>query len=353
MRRIKTEQIKGREILAKDIYSAGGVVLISEGTILKKEYIEKLMELKITDVFVEDEISKEIQAQDITEEKIREQCSEKLEDTLERFTYASENERRELSRVATEVMEGVLLQDEVIYTISNVRNQSKSLYEHSLSVAALAVLIAVRAGYTQTETKEIAMGALLHDIGFTNVKEKYQGLILSEQEEKVQKEIKRHVVYGYIEVEQQEWISQVSREIILYHHERLDRSGYPFHMTGEKIKPQVRLVAICDAFDNMVYGNLEERKKVHEALDEILKNSGIKYDAGLVKVFLRSVAAYPTGSMVTLNTGQKAIVLRQNADNPTKPIVRIIEQNGKGEWVRKEDRDLVEELTLFIVDTIE
>ena len=353
MRRIKTEQIKGREILAKDIYSAGGVVLISEGTILKREYVEKLMELKITDVFVEDEISKEIQVQDITEEKIREQCSEKLEDTLERFTYASENDRRELSRVATEVMEGVLLQDEVIYTISNVRNQSKSLYEHSLSVAALAVLIAVRAGYTQTETKEIAMGALLHDIGFTNVKEKYQGLILSEQEEKVQKEIKRHVVYGYIEVEQQEWISQVSREIILYHHERLDRSGYPFHMSGEKIKPQVRLVAICDAFDNMVYGNLEERKKVHEALDEILKNSGIKYDAELVKVFLRSVAAYPTGAMVTMNTGQKAIVLRQNADNPRKPVVRIIEQNGKGEWVRKEDRDLAEELILFIVDTIE
>ena len=353
MRRIKTEQIKGREILAKDIYSAGGVVLISEGTILKKDYVEKLMELKITDVFVEDEISKEIQVQDITEEKIREQCSEKLEDTLERFSYASGDERRELSRVATEVMEGVLLQDEVIYTISNVRNQSKSLYEHSLSVAALAILIAVRAGYTQTETKEIAMGALLHDIGFTSVKEKYQGLILSKQEEKVQKEIKRHVVYGYIEVEQQEWISPVSREIILYHHERLDRSGYPFHMAGEKIKPQVRLVAICDAFDNMVYGNLEERKKVHEALDEIIKNSGTKYDAELVKVFLRSVAAYPTGSMVSLNTGAKAIVLRQNADNPKKPVVRIVEQNGAGEWVRKEDRDLAEELTLFIVDTVD
>ena len=195
MRRIKTEQIKGQEILAKDIYSTGGVVLISEGTILKKEYIDKLLELKITDVFVEDEISKEIQVQDITEEKISEQCSEKLKDMLERFSYASDEEQRQLSRVAMEVMEGVLLQDEVIYTISNVRSYSKSLYEHSLSVAALAILIAVRVGYTQTETKEIAMGALLHDIGFTNVKEKYQGLILSEQEEKVQKEIKRHVVY--------------------------------------------------------------------------------------------------------------------------------------------------------------
>lgn len=353
MRRIKTEQIRGREILAKDIYSAGGVVLISEGTILKKEYVEKLLELKVTDVFVEDEISKEIQVQDITEEKIREKCSEKLEETLERFSYTSGNELRELSKVVTEIMESVLLQDEVIYTISNVRSHSKSLYEHSLSVAALSVLIAVRAGYSQTEAKEIAMGALLHDIGFTSVKEKYQGLILSEQEEKVQKEIKRHVVYGYIEVEQQDWISSTSREIILYHHERLDRSGYPFHMSKDKIKPQVRLVAICDAFDNMVYGNLEERRKVYEAVEEILTNAGTKFDTELVNIFLASVAIYPTGSMVCLNTGKNAIVLKQNADNPTRPVVRIVEQNQEGEWERKEEKDLAKELDFFITDTIE
>jgi len=353
VRRIKTEQIKGREILAKDVYSTSGAILISEGTILKKEYVEKLLELKITDVFVEDDISRDIQVQDITEEKISEQCTEKLKDTLERFSYATGEELRELSHVANEVMEGVLLQDEVIYTISNVRNYSKSLYEHSLSVAALSTLIAVRAGYTQKQTKEIAMGALLHDIGFSNVKEKYQGIILSEQEESVQKEIKRHVVYGYIEVEQQEWIPSVSREIILYHHERLDRSGYPFHMTGDKLKPQVRLVAICDAFDNMVYGNLEERKKVHEALDEIMRNGGKKFDAEIVKIFLRSVATYPTGSMVSLSDGRTGIVLRQNADNPTRPLVRIVEQKENGEWVRKQDIDLTEELALFITDTIE
>ncbi len=353
MRRIKTEWIKGHEILAKDVYSTSGVVLISAGTILKREYVEKLLELKITDVFVEDEISRDIQVQDITEEKISEQCTEKLKDTLERFSYASGNELQELSRVATEVMEGVLLQEEVIYTISNVRNYSKSLYEHSLSVAALSILMAVRAGYSQAKTREIALGALLHDIGFTNVKEKYVGTILNEAEEKVQKEIKRHVVYGYIEVEQQDWIPPVSREIILYHHERLDRSGYPFHMPGEKLKPQVRLVAISDAFDNMVYGNLEQRKKVHEAMDEIMKNSGSKFDAELVKIFLKSVATYPTGVLVRLSDGRSGIVLRQNADFPTRPLVRIVEQGREGEWIRKEDKDLAEELSIFIVDTIE
>ena len=352
MRRIKTEQIRGREILAKDVYSTSGVVLISEGTILKKEYIEKLLELKITDVFVEDEISRGIQLRDITEEKISEQCTEKLKDTLERFSYATGEELRTLSKVTMEVMEGVLLQDEVIYTISNVRNYSESLYEHSLSVAALSTLVAVRAGYSKEETKEIAMGALLHDIGFTNVKEKYQGVILENEEEKIQKEIKRHVVYGYIDVEQQDWLSSISREIILYHHERLDRSGYPFHMSGEKLKPQVRLVAICDAFDNMVYGNLEERKKAHVAQNEISKAAGTKFDSELVKIFLRSVAAYPTGSIVRLNDGSCGIVLRQNAEESTRPVIRMVEWDGEA-WICKEEKNLAEDAQLLVVDTVE
>lgn len=353
MRRIKTRKIKGHEILAKDIYSSGGIILISEGTILKPEYIQKLLELRITDVFVEDEISRDIQVQDITEEKINEQCFEKLKKTLERFSFCSAEELEELSNMATDIMEEVLLNGEIIYTVSNVRDYSQSIYEHSLSVASLAVLISIRAGYSREQIKEIAVGALLHDIGFINVKEDYKDVILEEVDEHLQKEIKRHVVYGYIELEQQDWLSSISKEIILYHHERLDRSGYPFHMPGNKLKKQVRLVSICDAFDNMVYGNLEKRRKVHEALDEIVNVSGVKFDFELVNVFIRSVAPYPTGCLVSLNNGEFGMVLRQNIEVPTRPLIRIVEQNENGEWSRKEEKDLSEELTLFIIDTIE
>lgn len=353
MRRVKTEQIKGTEILAKDVYVGSGVVLIAQGTILKKDYVEKLLELKITDVFVEDEISMDIQVQDIIEEKISEQCTAKLQDTLERFSYSTGEELKELSRVAMEVMEGVLLQEKVIYTISNVRNYSQCLYEHMLSVASLSVLIAVRAGFSQEETRETVLGALLHDIGFINVKRNYKDIVLEEEPEEIQKEIKRHVVYGYIEVEQQDWISPVSKEIILYHHERLNRSGYPFHMPGDKLKPQVRLVSICDAFDNMVYGNLEKRKKVHEALDEIVKAAGSCFDQELVRIFVHSVAAYPTGSIVKLNNGKFGIVVRQNAEAPTRPLLSLVEQDRTGNWIRKEKLNLFEAPNVVIIDTIE
>ncbi|MBP3610074.1 MAG: HD domain-containing protein [Lachnospiraceae bacterium] len=353
MRRIQTEHIKGRELLAKDVRGASGVVLISAGTILKKEYVDKLLELKVTDVFVEDEISMGIQVQDITEEKISEQCTEKLKDTMERLSYASGEELQKLTRVTTEVMEGVLLQDEVIYTISNVRNHSHSLYEHSLSVAALAALIAVRAGYSQAEVKEIVMGALLHDIGYPNVKANYHGIFLDKAPEEVQKEIKRHVVYGYITVEQQEWITPLAREIILYHHERLDRSGYPFHMPEDKLKPQVRLVSLCDAFDNMVYGNLEKRRKVHEALEEIRNARGTKFDAGLVDIFIRSVAAYPTGVIVELSNGMYGIVVKQNADEPGRPMLRMVRRGQNGTWIPQQDVDLRDWPDVYIVDTTE
>lgn len=353
MRRIKTRKIKGHEILAKDVYSSGGIILISEGTILKQEYIQKLLELRITDVFVEDEISRDIQVQDITEEKINEQCFEILKKMLDRFSFCSIEELEELSNTATDIMQEVLLQDKIIYTVSNVRNYSQSLYEHSLSVTSLSILIAIRAGYSREQTKEIAVGALLHDIGFINVKESYKGIILEEMEEHIQKEVKRHVVYGYIELEQQEWLSSISKEIILYHHERLDRSGYPFHMPGNKLKKQVRLVSICDAFDNMVYGNFEKRRKVHEALDELVTASGTKFDFELVNIFIRSVAPYPTGALVSLNNGEFGMVLRQNVEVPTRPLIRIVEQNENDEWIRKEEKDLSEELALFIVDTIE
>ena len=218
LRRIQIEQIKDGEVLAKDIYSSSGVILISAGTVLKQEYSERLKDLHISDLFVEDEISKDIHAEDITEEKISLQCTEELKHTIERFSYASDNELQQLIHVAQNVMQSVLEEKEVIYNISNVRDYSRSLYEHSLSVGTLSTLIAIHAGYSEEAARDITLGALLHDIGFMNVKEEYQTIILDEAEERVQKEVKRHVLYGYSAVEHQDWLSSVSKDIILYYH---------------------------------------------------------------------------------------------------------------------------------------
>ncbi len=352
MRRIKINQLKGNEILAKDIYTQRGAILIAAGTKMRKDYIEKLKEQNITDLFVDDEISRDIDVEDITEESIAKTCSKEIQEVIEKYSYSTDEELKKINVLAAEVINEVFEQKEVLYTISNVRDFSRSLYQHSLSVASLSTLLAIKSGYTKEQTKEITLGALLHDIGFMSITVPYQGVVLEEADEQTQREIKRHVVYGYSDVENKDWIGKKAKEIVLYHHERNDKSGYPFKMSGERLHREVKLVAICDEFDNCVYGNLRQRMKVYEALEYLVGMSGTKFDNKLVKKFVESVAPYPTGSLVLLNTNERAIVIRQNKHTPTRPVVKTI-VNENGEWGTGDERNLMEELSLFIIDTIE
>ena len=148
------------------------------------------------------------------------------------------------------------------------------------------------------------------------------------------------------------WLSPTSKEIILNHHERLNGSGYPFKLKESRIKIGSKIASVCDEFDSRVYGNLTKRMKVHEAIDYIMSHAGVLFDFNVVKIFLDSVAAYPTGGIVITNLGETGIVLRQNPQCPTRPVIRIIrDRNGEipDEWIEK---DLTKELTLFIIDSI-
>ncbi len=354
MRRIQTEQIKGNEIAARDIYSSSGVIIVAAGTRLKLEYKHKLIEMRIYDIFIEDEISKDINKDEYSDEVVKELCSTTLKNTIESFAYTSSEETEHLSEIAEGLMESVLSKKEVLYNVSMVRRYDRNLSDHCLSVAALSVLTALHSGFTIEETKQIAIGALLHDIGFLNMKVDYKSLDYKTLSEDALKEIKRHVVYGYMTVEKQLWLSATAKDIILYHHERIDGSGYPFKLFGDRVKPEVRLVSICDAFDNMIYGVLEPRKKVYEALEYIMGNAGIIFDREYAMKFNASVAAYPVGTLVKTNTDEVCIVIKQNNQAPTRPIMRKLIMNIDGEWeATTTEYDLIKELTIFIVDTLE
>lgn len=353
MRRISVEAIKDGDVLARDIFSSSGVVLMSEGSKLKKEYISRLLDLHIDMVYIFEELGEETIAEDINEEEIKKQCEESVKNTIQRYTYADKDELKEISKVADEIMSDILSQPNIMYNVSCIREKSNELYQHSVNVAAISTLIALRAKFPKHKVKEIAMGALLHDIGFTTVTVDTSNLILGECEEQVRKEVMRHVIYGYTDMEKKDWLSKTAKDIVLQHHERLDGSGYPFHMKGEHLKPEVRIVALCDQFDSMVYGNLIKRYKVREAMDYIMSQAGIEFDFSLVQLFMESVAAYPVGTTVITNEGDTAVVLRQNYKFPTRPVIQLLTNSEGVAYQPGEKRDLMKNLTLMIVDSIE
>jgi len=354
LRSVLVEFIKEGDILAKDLFSSSGVVLMAEGTRLKQEYVARLSELGIKQVYIADEEKEEGRTKgSVIEEEVKAQCGEIVRSTIQKYTYAEHDELKELIKVADEIMKDLLNQPEIMYNVSCVREKSNALYLHSVNVAAISTLIALRAKLPKKKVKEITIGALLHDIGFTTVTTDTTDLILENCEERVRKEVMHHVIYGYTDVETKDWVSNTVKDIILHHHERMDGSGYPFHKNGTHLKTEVRIVSLCDQFDSMIYGNLMPRYKVKDAMEYIMSQAGVQFDFSLVQIFIESVAAYPIGITVTTNEGDTAVVVRQNYKFPTRPVIRLI-KNADGEpYGENEERDLIKCLTLFITDSVE
>lgn len=352
MRIISLDSVTGKERLAKDLIGKSESVLITAGSVIKKEYVERLKELDIQYIYVEDDIGEGIDLSDSLELQIKEQCQQTVREILQKYAYQNSADLEKIKLVAEEIIQEIMLEPEVIYNLACVREKSESTYSHSLNVCALSVIIAYKLRMKREKIKDIAIGCLLHDIGFIYVPFDWQDLKLDTCSEKEAKEIKMHTIHGYASVEKLKWLSKTSKEIILNHHERLDGSGYPFRLEGSKIRIGSKIAGVCDEFDSRVYGNLTKKIKVHEAIDYIVSQAGVLFDFNIVKAFIDSVAAYPTGSIVLTNEGEMAIVLRQNPKCPTRPVIRILkDSNGNTPevWI---ERDLTKELTLFIVDTI-
>jgi len=351
MRIISIDSVKGNEVLAKDIYN-NDLVLITSGSIVKKEYVKKLRELHIHYIYVEDELGQGVDLKDSLELQLKEQCQDAIRDIITKYAYQNETELKEIRVVADEIIQDVMKEPEVIYNLSSIRDKSDSTYSHSINVCALAVILSLKLKVPKAKIRDIAIGCLLHDLGYIYVTSDYHNMIAEDCTENELKEIKKHIIYGYSCVEKKDWLSSTSKDIIISHHERIDGSGYPFHLRGDRIKIGSKIAAVCDEFDSRVYGNVMKKMKVHDAIDYIVSKAGVLFDFEVVKAFRDSVAAYPTGSIVITNQGEKAIVLRQNAQFPTRPVIRIIkDKEGKkpAEWIEK---DLIKELTLFITDTV-
>lgn len=352
MRIISVDSIKGHECLAKDIVNENNSVLMTAGTIVKKEYVSRLKELNIEYIYVEDEIGQGIYLEESLEFQIKEQCQEAVREVLTKYSYQADNELVEIITIADEIINDIIQQPDVIYNLSSIRNKDEGTYSHSLNVCALSVILAFKLKLPKKKVREIAIGALLHDIGFTFITNDLSNINIEECTEKEIKEIKKHVIYGYSAVEKMGWLTSTSKDIILSHHERMDGSGYPFRLKGDKIRIGSRIAAVCDEFDSRVYGYLVPKMKVHDAIDFIVSQAESKFDLEVVKAFVASVAAYPIGALVITNRNEIGIVLRQNPKCPTRPVIRIIQDangNKPSEWIEK---DLTKELTLFIVDTI-
>jgi len=388
MKFVKVESLTGKEYLAKAINSKSGVVLIDENTQLRQEYIDKLVELGIFSVFIKDDEEIEPAMEPVKEaepkpEPLKPEKKEKVtktppkpelklvdhdkkytlvetkedslvvvRDVLTKHVYKHNQELKELGNVAGKVIEAVVEEPEIIEAVTEIRNISTDLYSHAINVSMLATIMALRLGMSEEDIRIVSIGSILHDIGLRYTDINCDGKYVEELTLKDQLEFKKHTINGYTSVQEETWMPEKVKEIILLHHECIDGTGYPFRLSGKKLSPQVRLVSICDCFDSMISGIGSRKHKIYEAIEYLRCNSETKFDKQICSVFMSTVALYPVGTKVILNTGEKAVVVEQNKKFMDRPIVRATEHANGKPCVTNIVKDLIKSLDIFIVDTL-
>ena len=344
MKLTSIEDLKGNEILASPVISDNGQVLIHADTVLKEEYIEKLRQYNVREVYVRD-------IPEYTQEETFEASRAVVEKVFRRHIYKHNQELKQLGEEANRIINCVLSEPEVLESITEVRRISTDIYSHCINVCTMTTIMALRLKMSEKQVKSVAIGAILHDLGLRYMRLPYADVDIKDMSPADALEYKKHTIYGYSSLQEEKWLTDTAKEIILFHHERIDGKGFPFQQRADRLKPEVRLVSLCDSFDSFISGIGGKKMKIYEAIEYIRVNSGIIYDANIAVKFLESVALYPVGMEVITNEGEVGEVVRQNREATDRPVIRMLEHSDGSCYADKVEKDLMKFLTLFIVDT--
>lgn len=339
MRRVGLDFLQGNELLASAIFDKEGRILLREGIVLKISFIKKLQDLGIPSVYINDELSQGIEINDVVSQETRQECKKVIVATMEKFARRGDVSLHGIITSAQRVIEDILGQKEIMVNLMDIRSTEDVLFSHSVNVCILSVMTGINMGYNMASLKDLAVGALLHDIGMVAI---MKPSIDSMGKWEVDKErYKEHPKFGYDSLNKQE-ISSFTKVIALTHHEQCDGKGFPFGLQFEEIHEMVRIVSICDVFDHIVHGTSQIYNVPPYHAIEFLEASTNIFDPNIVKNFVISVSMYPSGSRVKLNSGEMGIVVKQNKGFSSRPVIRVM-RDGK-----KFDIDLSEKVTVFI-----
>lgn len=349
--------------LGKSVYTAEGKILLNAGVSLSQYYIKNLIKKNIPAVYIDDELSKDIDIDDVIDYEVKVQAISNIKNIFEKASesvfsgrsdtigFVSYEHYKDVRNIIFSIMGNVKKNKNSLFNIIEVMSTDLSVYTHSVNVAILSVLTGMSMKLNDQQLTDLGIGAMMHDIGKVRISDallnKSDPLTPAEFDE-----IKKHSSEGYFMVKDNSTISSIVKNIILFHHERLDGSGYPLGIGEDRINKYIRIVSMADIFDAMVTKKAY-RKSIpgYKAIEHLQSKLGTELDKDVFSHFIKNVALYPKGTGVVLNTGEKGIVIDVEENNPTRPTVRVIYAASGDLYPGFKVVNLMKELTLFVEDT--
>ncbi|NLY90521.1 MAG: HD domain-containing protein [Firmicutes bacterium] len=312
MRHLPLNEITGEMFLAHSVFGNDGRILLNKGTKLTPSYLKRLGKMGYTHLYVYEKIDEKWDCTGPLSDRIRAEAMHVLWQSLIRVVERKPLNEQQISFVVEGILKEVLQKEDCVFDIIDFKTADNYLYNHSLNVCILSILMGKHFNFTQEELKEIALGAFLHDLGKAYLRsavKKIQALSLVETAQG-----KQHTKKGFDILRAITGFPAKVASIAYQHHEREDGSGYPLGLIAVDIPLYSKIVGTADSFDAMI-SHRPYRKVLwnDQALQELEAESPSKYNPAVVAALRRSVALYPVGSGVLLAGGEERVVVAASA----------------------------------------
>lgn len=335
MRYIQTKHLKPGQTLATDLVLSHNRVMLRRGKALTDKLISKVEILGYQGVYVDDAISRGLNIRDVISPDLKHKTRDELHSLFfnvrnnipSRINVKMQSVKTQIKNIVDEI----LLNNNVMINIIDLKTYDDYTYSHSINVAILSTVIGAVLGLNKVSLFELAMGAVLHDMGKMfvdkSILNKPDKLNSDEFEE-----IKKHSELGFNFLSQNSSITHNSKITILHHHESYDGSGYPNGLSGDDIHLFGRIVCVADVYDALISDRPYRNAMLpSDAIEYIMAGYNTKFDPEIVDALIKKVAPYPIGTCLKLSTGDVAIVVKNKQSSSLRPIVKIIDNSNTRE----------------------
>ena len=327
-------------VLTDDIFNYNGkLLLVSRGTVMTKQLIEHLM--KFNKVERNIRVSAKLH-QELIEQGIPEQFTQKyLEDNIGYTEVKDETKKmideiestNSISHTQTDEITNLLL--DKVWTVApallfqciNGGNEiDEYLYRHSANVGLINGLMGKWLNLEKSDVDALVLLGLVHDVGKVKVDQE----ILNSPRKLTDAEfaiVKSHSKFSYDMLTVDKLFEDRVCLGALYHHERMNGTGYPNALTADDIPVFARITSIADIYDAMVSKRVyKQAQSPFTVLLNLQQGSFAGLDIRLVNVFMTYMPFELIDKPVLLSNGSVGIVKHIDMTNLEFPMVQIGEE---------------------------
>jgi HD-GYP domain-containing protein (c-di-GMP phosphodiesterase class II) len=262
-------------------------------------------------------------------QRIRQNVLKALENTFAALENGAPPDTAALVPLIDDTIGSLLRNDQALMTLLHMQRTAKLLVQHTFGTFSLVLALAIEMQLSDDEKRELGLAALLHDSGWLQLP---MNLFAKRHPFNTAEEslVKEHVTLTAKMVATVDTLTDRTRATINHHHERGNGSGFPQGL-GNDVEPLSRVLAVADHYDTLVHGLMDNPGlSAKGALGKMFQQAQLGlFDRDIVAHLIHLLGIYPVGSPLTLNTGEKAMVVESHREAHNLPTVAIF-YNSRG-----------------------